>query len=82
MLQHRRYKLVYCSLTRNDTHPAVLCSSDLGQLHKVGQYCRIVDVQVLLELPPDRATQRLQSGVCQVSICRALLPQDKRHKAL
>ena len=41
-----------------------------------------MDVQVLLQLALDCRTQCLQPGVRQVSICGALLPQDKRHKSL
>ena len=37
-----------------------------------------MDVYVLLQLASDCATQRLQPGVRQVSICEALLCQGKR----
>ena len=56
-------------------HPSVLCSGDLGQVDKVGQHGRIMDVQVLLQLALDSLAQRLQPGVCQLSIAGALHAQ-------
>lgn len=56
-------------------YPSVLCGGDLGQVDKIGQHGRIVDVQVLLQLALDSLAQRLQPGVCQLSVARALHAQ-------